>query len=484
MDVFDLLEGLRYRWLTKKKPLDIEGLKTDVSQVNRGDCFLLLFGLHVQGVERAEEAVQRGATLLLIPELLWDETRKMKHFGQTSVIAVEDLKANILQLIRRFYGRLSRRIVLIGITGTKGKTSVAMLLKEALCKAGKKAGVIGTLGIEYEGFYEDIRIRNTTPDQITIYQYLEGMVMAGCEYVIMEVSSQALKTKRVEGMWFDYAIFTNLSEDHISKHEHPDFQDYFESKKKLFTQCSMALIHVSDAYGEEIAREAKCPCFTCSFCQQEADFYGMIKEKELLIEGKMDAKLRASDYGEFWNENLLISASMLHLLGLPQKSFIRVLEMTKVKGRMERIEKDGYDVIIDYAHNEQSMKEVLKSQRKKYPGRVIVVFGCGGNRDKNRRIGMGRAAAAWADVVILTEDNSREESLKNILLDIKKGMGKRAEDAIVCLERKEAIWKAMDIAKSGDVVLLLGKGHETYIEKEGKRIPFCEKEIVLSYEGH
>ena len=316
---------------------------------------------------------------------------------------------------------------------------------------------------------------------------MAAMVDAGCQYMVMEVSSQGLKFDRTAGIEFDYGIFTNLSEDHIGPTEHPDFADYLDCKRRLFRQCRIGIINADDPYAQQILEGSTCEIRTFS-AEKKADL--MASDIRFLNEdGRLGMHFKASGImncdakihipGRFSVYNALATMVVCHELGIPDDAVLAGLEDVQVKGRVEMIPiSKKFNVIIDYAHNDVSTRSVLKTLREYDPGRIVAVFGCGGNRSKVRRYDIGEAAGELADLCILTSDNPRFEKVEDINNDIKVGLAKHDAAYIEINDRREAIAYAITHALPGDMIILLGKGHETYVEIEGVKHHFSEHEVV------
>ena len=332
-----------------------------------------------------------------------------------------------------------------------------------------------------------IPAKNTTPESYEIHKAMAAMVDAGCQYMVMEVSSQGLKFDRTAGIEFDYGIFTNLSEDHIGPTEHPDFADYLDCKRRLFRQCRIGIINADDPYAQQILEGSTCEIRTFS-AEKKADL--MASDIRFLNEdGRLGMHFKASGImncdakihipGRFSVYNALATMVVCHELGIPDDAVLAGLEDVQVKGRVEMIPiSKKFNVIIDYAHNDVSTRSVLKTLREYDPGRIVAVFGCGGNRSKVRRYDIGEAAGELADLCILTSDNPRFEKVEDINNDIKVGMAKHDAAYIEINDRREAIAYAITHALPGDMIILLGKGHETYVEIEGVKHHFSEHEVV------
>ena len=407
----------------------------------------------------------------------------------TVLLAEQGREALALLSAARF-GYPARELLMIGITGTKGKTTTAHMVRALLEAAGKKTGIIGTNGVGIgEKHYDTV---NTTPESYELHRYFREMAEAGCECCVMEVSSQALKMCRVKGIVYDYAIFTNLSRDHIGENEHKDFEEYLFYKKQIFGQSRLGLVNVDDMHLEQITEGICCPWEGYGLDHEakyqakgihfvsEPDFVGL--EFEICIEekGKQDfIPVRVNIPGRFNVNNALAAAAVCLKAGVSKEVVCHGLEHLKLDGRMEIVySSKKCCVIVDYAHNEVSMESLLSALREYQPKRLVCVFGCGGNRSKDRRYSMGEIAGKMADFSIITADNSRYEKVEDILADIRGSIEKTGGAFVEIPDRKEAIAYSLAHAQAGDMIAVIGKGHENYQEIEGVRYPFLDREVI------
>lgn len=350
--------------------------------------------------------------------------------------------------------------VYIGITGTKGKTTVAYFIRDILTAAGYRTGLVSTNEV-CTGLHT-YPARNTTPPKEQLQSYLKEMEEARCQVIIIEVSSLGLKEGRVEGIWFDYGLFTNMGVDHIGGKEHKDFAEYFYWKKQLFAQCGIGIFNQADPYFPAIAEYASCEIR--DYCHEDE----LAKEVTMI--------------GAFNKDNARAAITVVRDLGVSDEIIRSVLPRLTVKGRMERLVPEaGYQIIIDYAHNGMALEQALQALRPEVEGRIICLFGCGGNRSQERRIGMGKASGRYADLSIVTSDNPRWEEPMEIIADILVGMKQTEGEYKVIENRREAIHYGLSVLQPEDVLFLAGKGHEIYQEIRGKRYPMDEREIVREY---
>ncbi len=395
------------------------------------------------------------------------------------------------------FGHPANRLTTIGITGTKGKTTTSYMLKKLLETAGRKVGLIGTNGAVIGD--ERFPTANTTPESYVVQEYFARMANAGCDCVVMEVSSQALMLHRVGGIRFDYGLFTNLSPDHIGPKEHKSFEEYLYYKSRLLTACRTGVINRLTEHYDEIIKDADCRLYTYALLsgntQAEADFTGSrihyasdhsFVGVEFLLQGKASGPVRVGMPGKFNADNALAALAVCRLVlaeaGAAEAVWGRVcsaLETIRVDGRMEIVHvSKRCSVIVDYAHNAVSMESLLATLREYHPKRLVCVFGCGGNRAKERRYSMGEIGGRMADFCILTADNPRFEKNEDIIRDIETGIAPTGGSYLVIPDRREAIFYALRHAEAGDMIAVIGKGHEDYQEIEGVRHHFLDREVV------
>ena len=462
---------------------DISTLTCDSKEVIPGALFVAMEGAKTDGRAYIPEALDRGAAAVVCRGPLSEAALPDGVPGA----AVDAPRTALALLAAEFYGHPAQRLSLTAVTGTKGKTTTAHMLREIFSAAGYKTGMIGTLGACI-GRARIADSPNTTPEPITLHRTLRQMADAGCTHVVMEVSSQAMKLGRVYGLTFDAALFLNLSPDHIGGAEHADFDEYRACKAALFRQCRLAVGNAGDPSWPAMAAQVPqfAPIHTFGFgwgVDVRALSAGPDPERPFSV--RLTAQ-GAPPYhvpmpGIFNAHNALAAVALGRALGLDDGALRAGLAHTVVPGRGERIHVPApFTVVIDYAHNGDSFTALMGALREYHPRNIIAVFGAGGNRPKIRRTDMGHAAARWADCAVLTADNPRWERVEDICADIAAAIG----DAIpveVVPDRWKAIYRALELAGPGDVVALLGKGHEEYIEENGVRRPFSEREAVRSW---
>ena len=385
-----------------------------------------------------------------------------------------------------------RRMISVGVTGTKGKTTATHMMKAILEAAGKKVGMIGTTGaVIGDQIYPTM---NTTPESYQLQEYFSQMAEAGCEYVLMEVSSQGIKMHRTDGLMFDYGVFTNITPDHIGPDEHADFEEYLYYKSRLFTMCRTGIANRDDEHFEAIVKDRTCRelyTYGRKTDGEKPDFYGsrvrFVSEPgfvgtEFDLAEKKSGKvmdLRLGLPGDFNVDNALAAASLCRVMGISEEAVQKGLEHVRVNGRMElAYSSELCSVIIDYAHNAVSMESLLKTLRAYHPKRLVCVFGSGGNRSKERRYSMGEIGGKMADLCILTADNSRYEKTEDIIADIRSHLEPTGGAFVEIPDRREAIYYSLSHAQPGDMIAIIGKGHEDYQEINGVRTHFLDREVV------
>ncbi|MEZ4898362.1 MAG: UDP-N-acetylmuramoyl-L-alanyl-D-glutamate--2,6-diaminopimelate ligase [Saprospiraceae bacterium] len=475
----DILPAEVTKWVGAPDP-DIRDIKLDSRQVAPGSLFVAMPGTRVDGHQYIERAIASGAVAVLcqsLPDELQDHI---------AYIQVDDVPQMLGRINQKFFDNPSRKTNLVGVTGTNGKTTIATLLFQLYSKLGYKVGLISTIEIRIGDRREDAS--HTTPDNITLNQLLKGMVDEGCDYVFMEVSSHALEQQRVAGLYYAGAVFTNLTHDHLDYHG--TFQAYLQAKKKLFDalgKSAFALVNIDDKHGMIMVQNTQAKVQTYSL-QRPADFKGKIIQNA--IEGLQMQVNRQMIYtrltGRYNASNLLAVYGVAILLGQADEEVLTAISALKpATGRFDVLldPKQGKTGVIDYAHTPDALEKVLQAVREvRQPGgKIITVVGCGGNRDKTKRPVMARISALLSDLVVLTSDNPRDEDPDAIIQDMWNGLNEEEQGGIYRItDRHEAIRIAWQLAKPGDIVLVAGKGHETYQEIKGKRYPFDDKAEIIA----
>ena len=478
MKLSKLLERLEYEVVQGGVETEVTTLANDSRKVESGSVFVCISGAVFDGHQYVSDVAKKGAAAIIAE-------RDIEVPKGVTVIKAENTRYALALMSAAYFGYPAEKLKVIGITGTKGKTTTTYMIKKVLEMAGKKVGLIGTIGAMVGE--EHLPSKNTTPESYELHRMFAAMVEAGCEYVVMEVSSQGLKLDRTAGILFDYGIFTNLSPDHIGPAEHASFEEYMECKSLLFRQCKVGVVNADDEHVDGILKGHTCEVKTFS-AEKEADLMasdiGFINEDGKLgmhfkVSGCMDCQAKVHIPGRFSVYNSMVTMLVCHLAGISDEAILEGLSKVQVKGRVEMlpVSKD-YTLIIDYAHNEVSTRSVLTTLMEYHPKRLICVYGGGGNRSKLRRYDMGEVTGEMADLCVLTCDNPRDEEIRDINNDIKVGLARSNGKYIEIDDRKEAIAYCMKNAKPGDMIVLLGKGHEDYQEIKGVKYHFDEREAV------
>ena len=476
MKLKQLLHGINILESNVSMELDIEQVAYDSRKVTEGSLFVAITGFASDGNRFIPMALEKGAAVVVTAK---------KPEKEVPYVLVDNDRYALAMIGTNFYGHPAASMTMIGVTGTNGKTSVTLLLKHVLEKTlGAKVGLIGTM----ENLVGDevIPTERTTPESFELQALFARMRDAGCTHVVMEVSSHALTLDRVGGVHFDVAAFTNLTEDHLDFHKTMDA--YCDAKALLFGRCDAAVINADDGYAPRMMEKAKCPVTTYSLREGAL----CARNLELHAEGiHFDAVTGANSVsvslgipGKFTVYNALAVLGIAGALHIPLEDAAAALATAKgVKGRIEVVPtpETDYSVLIDYAHTPDGLENVLTSVKDFCKGRVIAVFGCGGDRDPIKRPIMGRIGVTESDFAIITSDNPRTEDPMAIIQDILQGVSEDMGAYIVVSERRNAIRYAMDIAKKDDIIILAGKGHETYQEINGVKYHLDEREEVAAH---
>ena len=470
--------------LKAKGELDIEitVIESNSKNIKEGYMFIAIKGFATDGHKYINDAIKAGAKAIMIEEGC--DLKSIKLPANVTLIMAKDTRIALAKCSCNYYDNPSKKFKLIGVTGTKGKTTTTFMIKEMLEKAGYKVGLIGTIATYINGKMVSESNR-TTPESIELQRTFAEMAKQGVEYVVMEVSSQSLKLHRVDGCKFDIVLFTNFSEDHISEKEHPDMKDYFESKLKLFEMCDNGIINVDDLQVSKIPGmfpNSKIMTYGIdNYCEVLAkdititnsyvDFRVKIKDK--------NERVKVSIPGRFSVYNSLAAICVAKKIGIPSEKVIEALAEIKVPGRSEMVDNaKEIPIMIDYAHSPESLQNILSAAKSYTRGKVISVFGCGGDRDKGKRPQMGEISGRIADFTFITTDNPRTEDPDEIVKEIEEGIKKTKGKYKVVVDRREAIEEAIKMATKLDIIILAGKGHEPYQEINGVKHPFDERIIV------
>ena len=483
MNLKKILTGIE--GLKAKGNLDIEvnNISTDSRNIKTGDMFIAIKGFETDGHKYIQMAIQNGAKVILVDE---SELKNIINIIPQEVVLIASPDSRIATAICacNYYDNPSRKMQLIGVTGTKGKTTTTFMIKSILEKQGIKTGLIGTIAA-YSGNKKLEDSDRTTPDSIKLQSLFSQMVNDGCQACVMEVSSQSLKLHRVDGTDFNIGIFTNFSEDHISEKEHPDMEDYFQSKVKLFQMCKYGFINVDDINTIRVPKLAPKCMFRTYGIDNESDMLAKdititnsYVDFRVKVNGKNE-RVKTDIPGRFSVYNSLAAISVAEKLGCSTENIKAALETVKVPGRSELVEnKLGLTIMIDYAHSPESLENILQAVKSYTRGRVISVFGCGGDRDKTKRPLMGAISGKIANYTIITSDNPRTEDPETIVKEIEEGIVKTKGKYECIVDRTEAIRKAIQMASKNDMIVLAGKGHETYQEINHQKNHYDEREII------
>ena len=473
----ELLKNIAVLECTAEPETEIESVHYDSRKVTPGSLFVAISGFASDGNRFIPMAMDKGAVAVVTAK---------KPEADVPYILVESDRMALALLGCNFYGHPARAMTMIGVTGTNGKTSTTLLLKQVLEKTmGAKVGLIGTMANMVGD--EVIPTERTTPESFELQGLFARMRDAGCTHVVMEVSSHAVTLDRIGGVHFDIAAFTNLTEDHLDFHKTMDA--YCDAKAELFRRCDRAVINVDDSYAPRFLTAAECPVLTTSVTGN-ADIQA--RNLELLSDGiryeavceEKAVAVHVPIPGRFTVYNTLTVLGIARQLGISLGDAAAALETVEgVKGRIEVVPTPGtdYTVLIDYAHTPDGLENVLTSVRDFCRGRIIAVFGCGGDRDPIKRPIMGRIGVQLSDIAVITSDNPRTENPMAIIEDILKGVKKEDGDHFVVEDRRTAIRYAMDIAEKDDIIILAGKGHETYQDVGGRKYHLDEREEVAAY---
>lgn len=473
-----LLEKTEYELLSGDENVEVSGVIFDSRRVEKDCLFVCIRGSVYDAHNDIDAVIEAGAAVIVTE-------RDHAPAEGVTFIRVADSRLALANISAAYFGYPAEKIKVIGITGTKGKTTTTYMVKSVLEKAGYRVGLIGTI----ETLYGDVRIpsKNTTPESYRLQEIFADMVEKGFDCVVMEVSSQGLKLHRTAGFTFEIGIFTNLGRDHIGPDEHADFEEYMYCKSLLFRQCRTGIINCDDEHWQDILKNHTCSVETFGFSRQadlRAENMQLISGPGYLgvkyhLGGKADFDVEVDIPGRFSVYNSLAAIAICRHFNVPESIMKEAVKEAKVKGRIEMVKvSDEFTLMIDYAHNAMSLESLLVSLKEYNPKRIVVVFGCGGSRSKERRFNMGRTAGELADFSIITSDNPRNEEPAAIIADIEKSIKETNGKYITIEDRREAIAYAIKNGRPGDVIVLAGKGHEDYQEIKGKRYHMDEREII------
>jgi len=467
--------------------INVNNIDSNSKNIKEGDMFIAIKGFSTDGHEYINDAIKAGAKVIMVEAGC--DLKAIKLPSDVTLIMTPNTREALAICSCNFFGNPSTKFKLIGVTGTKGKTTTTFMIKEILEKAGHKVGLIGTIATYINGKKISENAR-TTPESIELQRTFAEMAQKGVEYVVMEVSSQSLKLHRVDGCHFDVVAFTNFSEDHISEKEHPDMKDYFESKLKLFKMCDNGIVNVDDLQVTKVPKLFP----DSNIMTYGIDNYCEVLAKDITITNTyVDFRVKVSERnervkvdipGRFSVYNALAAICVAKKLGIASDKVIEALLEIKVPGRSEMVpNKKELPIMIDYAHSPESLQNILSAVKSYTRGRVISVFGCGGDRDKSKRPIMGEISGRIADFTFITSDNPRTENPEEIVKEKEKGIKKTKGNYKVVVDRTEAIKQAIKMANKLDIIVLAGKGHEPYQEINGEKFPYDERIIVKEIMG-
>ncbi len=480
MRLEQILTDVEYKILQGTLDKDVADIAYDSRKTVKGGMFVAIQGTLVDGHNFIVSAVEAGTEVIVVEKETDVENRDI------TVLMVESGRKALSLMSAAYFDYPAKKMITVGITGTKGKSTTEHMVRDIIEKSGKTCGIIGTVGAFMNG--KSVPTEHTTPESYELQKLFAMMVKEGCEYMVMEVSSQGIKMDRVAGIEFDYGVFTNISPDHIGPGEHENFEEYLSCKAELFRRCKTGIINRDDEHYDDIVKHATCRIVTFG-TSEEADMRahdirhvskGGELSMEFQAEGVMKGEIVVGLPGRFNIYNALCAACTGVALGMPKEVILHALEHVKVQGRVEVMPvSEDFSVLIDFAHNGVSSESVLSTLREYNPHRIVSIFGCGGNRSKVRRYEMGEVIGRMSELAIITSDNPRRENVMDIIEDIKVGMEKSEGAYVVIPDREEAVVYALKHAEKGDMIILLGKGHEEYQEINGVKYHYSDREAIV-----
>lgn len=480
MKLANILKGIELNGSVYDGDIKIDDIVYDSRKARQDTLFVCICGFQVDGHSFAQDAYKKGARVFAAE-------KQLSLPEDATVLRVADSRRFLAVASANLFCNPAKALNVIGITGTKGKTSTSFMIKSIYEAAGHKVGVIGSTGVCIGDKKYDSD--NSTPESYLIHKYFREMLDNGCDTAVIEATSQGFKLSRTHGICFNTGIFTNLSPDHIGVAEHSDFEEYLNCKRMIFDQSEKVIINTDTDYYESIVEGVSCPLI--GFAKGEGAQYGFDSPEFSVgndglsttfdcIDGGEKYRVSLNTPGYFSLYNAVAAIAAARGDGIGREDIKKGLSTAFVKGRMEIVPiQKSFTVIIDFAHNEYSVKNLFDTIKRYNPKRIISVFGCGGNRSKLRRYAMGEVIGRNSDLSVITADNSRYERVLDIIDDIMVGMSKTDGRYFIIPDRRRAIKEALLAAKEGDVVLLIGKGHENYEEIEGVKYPFDEREVVF-----
>ena len=477
MNLRSILNGMDYEIIQGGIDVDINRINYDSRKITTYDVFICIKGYATDGHKYIDKAIENGAKIIVIQDDI-----EIKN-NEITIIKSSDTRKALALMCANYYDKPSNKMKIIGVTGTNGKTTTAFMIKDILEANNKKVALIGTIA-NYIGS-EKIHTERTTPESLELQELFFEMVNKGVEYCVMEVSSHSLELDRVYGVEFEVGIFTNLTRDHLDFHK--TFENYYKAKFKLFDRSRIKIINIDDNYGKQVIKdleELKEDNIYSFSVKDNSNFKAFNEEMgsrniKFKVKLKIDEQFILNIPGEYNIYNALGAIITCFKLGIDVSCIKDGIEKAIVPGRCERVGNEynlPYEIIIDYAHTPDGLENILKTAKAFTKGRLISIFGCGGDRDKVKRPQMGKISTDIADTTIITSDNPRSEEPMEIIKDIEVGLNK--DNYIAIENRKEAIKKAINIAKQGDVIVIAGKGHETYQILRNETIHFDEREVV------
>lgn len=474
----ELLKDLKYEVLSGSIDVNVSELVYNTRKVKKECMFVCIKGATFDSHDVAGEAAKNGAVVIVVEH-------PVDVPAGTAVVLVEDTRYALALISAAYFGYPAKKLKVIGITGTKGKTTTTFMIRSILEHAGISTGLIGTIEVIIGD--KHIPAHNTTPESYEVQEYFAQMVAAGCKVAVMEVSSQGLKLHRTAGIRFDIGIFTNLAPDHIGENEHASFEEYMECKSRLFRQCDIGIVNADDEHCSDILKGHTCKVETYGFSEKadlRASDLKLVNRPGFLgvdyhVSGLLNFDVEIDMPGRFSVYNSLVAIAVCRHFDIPKEDMLAALEVVQTKGRIEKVKvSDDFTLMIDYAHNAMSLESLLTTLKEYNPKRLVCLFGCGGNRSKLRRYEMGEVSGNLADLTVITSDNPRFEEPQAIIDDIKTGIAKTSGKYVEIIDRKEAIRYVIENGRPGDVIVLAGKGHEDYQEICGVKHPMDERVLI------
>lgn len=474
----ELLKDLKYEVLSGSIDVNVSEFVYNTRKVKKECMFVCIKGATFDSHDVAGEAAKNGAVVIVAEH-------PVDVPAGTAVVLVEDTRYALALISAAYFGYPAKKLKVIGITGTKGKTTTTFMIRSILKHAGISTGLIGTIEVIIGD--KHIPAHNTTPESYEVQEYFAQMVAAGCKVAVMEVSSQGLKLHRTAGIRFDIGIFTNLAPDHIGENEHASFEEYMECKSRLFRQCDIGIVNADDEHCSDILKGHTCKVETYGFSEKadlRASDLKLVNRPGFLgvdyhVSGLLNFDVEIDMPGRFSVYNSLVAIAVCRHFDIPKEDMLAALEVVQTKGRIEKVKvSDDFTLMIDYAHNAMSLESLLTTLKEYNPKRLVCLFGCGGNRSKLRRYEMGEVSGNLADLTVITSDNPRFEEPQAIIDDIKTGIAKTSGKYVEIIDRKEAIRYVIENGRPGDVIVLAGKGHEDYQEICGVKHPMDERVLI------